>query len=76
MAGTDEAELRRRLATNTRRLRHDRGLTQEGVATLAGLHVSTVAKVEREDLNATLEVLVALAGALDVTPADLVAGRR
>ncbi len=74
MAGTDEAEIRRRLGTNVRRLRRARGLTQEELAEQAGLPTTTVAKVEREELNATLWVLVALAVALDVTPGDLVAG--
>jgi transcriptional regulator with XRE-family HTH domain len=48
-------------------LRKSRGLTQEGLASAAGLNLSYLAAVERADNNATLMTLVAISEALGVT---------
>lgn len=58
-------------AANVRRLRLRSGLTQEGLAELAGLDHTYVQAVERVRTNFTVEVLVALADALQAEPRDL-----
>ncbi len=56
---------------NVRRLRQAKGLTQEQLAFEAKLDLTYVGGIERGRRNPSLEVLVRLAGALDVAPAAL-----
>ena len=55
-------------------LRENRGLTQHGLATLAGLPPSVISLYESGSRSPSFESFVALAGALDVSLDDL-AGR-
>jgi transcriptional regulator with XRE-family HTH domain len=61
----------RSIAANVRRVRRQRGLTQETLAERADLGPAFVQKVERGVTNLSVETLVALATALDVKPQDL-----
>lgn len=65
--------LRRILAQNLRRLRQDRGLTQEELADLAGVNRNYVGMIEREENAASVDVLESLAKALKVRAAELLA---
>lgn len=66
-----EKDLRARLAQNLRRHRASQGISQEGLATLAGLHRTFVSQIERELKNLSLDSIVKLANALKVDPSDL-----
>jgi len=57
-----------------RHYRHERGLTQEGLASLSGLHWTFVGQVERGRRNLTLHNILKLAAALEVDPGKLVSG--
>lgn len=59
------------LAANLRSLRRSKGLSQEALADLAGLHRTYVSSVERCERNATLDTLDKLAAALGVSPSRL-----
>jgi transcriptional regulator with XRE-family HTH domain len=59
------------LAYNIRRLRAERGLSQEGLADLAGLHRTYVGSIERSERNVSIDNISRLATALRVPPADL-----
>lgn len=61
----------RSIAANIRRLRARRGLTQESLAERAGIDLSYEQRVERGVTNLSINVLVALAGALGVAPSVL-----
>ncbi len=61
-------ELRRIVAQNLRRLRQDRGLTQEELADQAGLNRNYVGMVERAENAPTVDTLEALAKALKIEP--------
>lgn len=61
------------LADNIRRLRYERGLSQEELADNCGLHRTYVGSVERGERNVTLSSLEVLAKALGVSVVDLLA---
>ena len=58
------SRLQRRLGKAVRRLRHAQGLSQERFADLIGVHRTTMGRLERGDLNLTLETLERLAKGL------------
>lgn len=60
----------RRLA----QLRHEAGLTQEEVAERSGRHANYIGDIERGQRNPSLMVLLAIAGALDVSLSELLDG--
>jgi transcriptional regulator with XRE-family HTH domain len=64
--------LRRILARNLKRLRKERGLSQEELADLAGLNRNYVGMIERQENAATVDTLEALAKSLQVDPIRLI----
>jgi len=58
--------LLRFIAANAYRARHDLGLTQEQVASKAGMEVSFYQRVERAKTNLSLVALVGISNALGV----------
>lgn len=69
----DQNAHRRRFGDRVRELRTERGWSQELLAERADLHRTYVVEVERGHRNASLDVIQALADALDVEPAALFA---
>ena len=65
-------DLKHVLATNLRRVRHERNLTQEDVAGLTGLSLRYIGSIERARVSASVTVLGKLATALDVDPCQLI----
>ena len=59
------------LATNLKRLRREKRLSQETLADLANLHRTFVGAVERRERNISLDNIGKLAAALEVTLATL-----
>jgi len=59
------------LACNLRYFRRRKGLSQEQLASVCGLHRTYIGAVERGERNVTLSSLEALASALDVSVTDL-----
>lgn len=64
-------DLRRKLAANLRRLREERGLSQEAFADQAGLHRTYVSMIERMTRNPSIDVLEKIAKGLGVEAAEL-----
>jgi transcriptional regulator with XRE-family HTH domain len=60
------------LGRTVRVLRVARGLTQEQLAELADVHATYIGKVERAEKNISLENLLKIAGALELTLAELI----
>lgn len=56
---------------NIRRIREERGLSQEELAALAGLHRAYVGQIERSEKNIGLKNLQKIAQALEVNIEDL-----
>lgn len=59
------------LGENVRSLRIERQLTQEQLAELCNLHRTYIGAIERGDRNVSLNNIVKVAQALNVTPSDL-----
>ena len=66
-----EAEVRATLSNSLKRYRALRGLSQEDLATLAGVNRTFVSQIERETKNVSLDSLRRLANALECEVADL-----
>jgi len=69
--GVDQARHREDFGNRVRRLRHELGWSQEGLAEQAGLHRNYVGSVERGERNIGLDNICALARALGVGPHEL-----
>ena len=54
-----------------RRLRAERGLSQEKLAELAGLHRTYVSQVERSEKNISIDNIARLAGAFSIAASKL-----
>lgn len=64
-------EVRNRLSLNIIKLRKAKGLAQERLGLDAGVDRTVVSKIERKIANPSLDILVRLAGTLDVKVGDL-----
>jgi transcriptional regulator with XRE-family HTH domain len=64
-------DFRQVFAANLRRLRREKGFSQEGLAWEAGVNRSYMAKIETGKTWVGLEIICKLADVLDVEPADL-----
>ncbi len=64
-------DIRKRLGSNIRRLRTERGLSQEAFADLASIHRTYVSDIERGARNPTITIVQRLGDALGVEAADL-----
>jgi transcriptional regulator with XRE-family HTH domain len=63
--------LRQIFASNLRRLRTDRGLSQEALADLAGIDRTYVSALERQVYSVSIDTIEKLATVLDVKPTEL-----
>jgi transcriptional regulator with XRE-family HTH domain len=71
---TEIPNISRRFAANMRRLREAADLSQEELAFLAAIHRTQTSLIEGGHRLPRLDTLVKLAGALGVTPNDLLDG--
>jgi transcriptional regulator with XRE-family HTH domain len=65
-------DLKEVVAVNLRRLRHEKGLTQEVLADKAGLSARYIGAIERADVSMRITVLGQIADALEVDATELV----
>jgi transcriptional regulator with XRE-family HTH domain len=65
-------DLKRAMASNVRRERHARSLTQEELADRAGLSARYLGSIERGTVSASVTVLGRLAHAFRIDPCELI----
>ncbi|MFQ5673224.1 MAG: helix-turn-helix domain-containing protein [Nitrospinales bacterium] len=70
------ATLRNILADNIRNYRNHKGLSQEELADICGLHRTYVGSVERSERNVTLSTLEVFAKALSASVPDLLTRKK
>jgi transcriptional regulator with XRE-family HTH domain len=63
-------DLREIFATNLRRLRHEKGLSQDDLAYAAEVSRSYLSQLEKGTFHVSLKVIGRLAEALDAEPAE------
>ncbi len=68
------SSLRRKFAENLRKARLEKGLSQEALADLAGLHRTYIGSVERGERNISIDNIERLAEALGCRATDLLKG--
>jgi transcriptional regulator with XRE-family HTH domain len=61
-------------AANVRRLRKERGLTQERLAELSDLHMTDIARIETQGRDPGVKVIVKIARGLACSTGDLFEG--
>jgi transcriptional regulator with XRE-family HTH domain len=61
-------------ASNMRRERKARGMSQERLAELAGLHMTDVGRIERAERDPGVRTVAKIAAGLDIDPSELFAG--
>lgn len=59
------------LGREVRRLRKERGLSQEALADLAGLHTNYIGGIERGERNVGIKALFSIARGLGLTAKDM-----
>lgn len=64
--------LKQALSANIKRIRLEQGISQEKLALKADLDRSYMSEMERQLANPSIEALLRIANALEVTPSDLV----
>ncbi|MBE3139549.1 MAG: helix-turn-helix transcriptional regulator [Thermoplasmata archaeon] len=64
----------KKLGNNVRVLRHQKGLSQEQLAELTGLHRTYIGGIERGERNVSILNLIRLSKALDITVSKMVEG--
>ena len=67
---------RQLFAKNLRKLRLEKGLSQEGLADLAGLHRTYIGSVERGERNISIDNIERLAKALGCQVVELLKGEK
>lgn len=71
MPEVSRMDLREIFATNLRRIRHSKGISQDDLAYEAGISRSYVSQIEKGTFYASLRIIGRLAEALQVEPAEL-----
>jgi transcriptional regulator with XRE-family HTH domain len=73
---TETKQLLETLAANIKRLRAEKGLSQEALAEAAGLHRTYVGAIERAERNLTLGSLASFSRALGTSTPELLAQKK
>lgn len=63
--------LKQALSSNIKRIRQEQGISQEKLALKANIDRSYMSELERQLANPSLEALVKLGNALEVSPSEL-----
>lgn len=73
---TTQSSARGRFGENLRRLRLAKGLSQEGLAQMAGIHRTYIGAVERGERNVSIDNMERIAAALGANITELLSGNK
>ena len=73
---TTQSSARARFGANLRRLRLAKGLSQEALAQVSGIHRTYIGAVERGERNVSIDNIERIAAALCVNISDLLSGNK
>ncbi|GAQ48281.1 helix-turn-helix transcriptional regulator [Flavobacterium psychrophilum] len=59
-----------RLGTQIRKIREQKNLSQQNLADLCNVPKSTIARVERAEVNVTIKTLLKIANAIEISPTE------
>ena len=68
-------DLRDLFASNLRRIRHERGMSQDDLAAEAEISRSYLSQIEKGKFHVSLKIIAKLATVLRVEPAEFLRGR-
>ena len=71
MGGTQEKSIQKAFGNRMRALRQDKGLSQDRLALVSGLHRAYIGAVERGEVNLSIVNVHRIAEALEVKPGQL-----
>ena len=71
-----QSSARQRFGANVRTLRQAKGLSQEGLGQMAGIHRTYIGAVERGERNVSIDNMERIAAAVGVSIADLLSGKK
>ena len=71
MGGTQENSIQKAFGDRMRALRRDKGLSQDRLALVSGLHRAYIGAVERGEVNLSIVNVNRIAEALEVKPGQL-----
>lgn len=66
-----DTKARKKFGNNLRLIRKDKGLSQEALADIAGLHRTYIGAIERGEQNVSLDNINKVAKALHIKPSSL-----
>lgn len=58
------------LGTQIRKIREQKNLSQQNLADLCNVPKSTIARVERAEVNVTIKTLLKIANAIEISPTE------
>jgi transcriptional regulator with XRE-family HTH domain len=71
MIGVKDEDYRKAFGDNLRRIRLEKGMSQEALAIESDIPISQIGRIERGEINTTISTVKAISNALNIEPIEL-----